>query len=185
MESLPIEILFSIIRLLDSKKWLTILLLNKHFNQIGKRNEFWKLYFFERFGTKLFEFEKERIDIDCKSIIFDWYILWNRLRTQSLETFRCHYVFSFKANETVNIHHLKLVYYGESTCYLCEMHFICGCKDCNTIGKFKPMKNGCAIVLGDCRHAFHKKCLDLSLKQTDKCPKCPNKWNQRSLFDIK
>lgn len=64
---------------------------------------------------------------------------------------------------------------GEDTCGICRMEFESACNMCKFPG------DDCPLVLGICRHAFHRHCIDKWIaaptnQPRAQCPLCRQDW---------
>ncbi|CAB3406897.1 unnamed protein product [Caenorhabditis bovis] len=64
---------------------------------------------------------------------------------------------------------------GEDTCGICRMEFEAACTNCKFPG------DDCPLVLGMCRHAFHRHCIDKWTSAPTntpraQCPLCRQDW---------
>lgn len=53
-------------------------------------------------------------------------------------------------------------------CLICKNPLILNCISCETNNKFSE----CLKCIGLCKHAYHKHCIEKSLKDNERCPKC-------------
>uniref|UniRef100_A0A1I7T2D5 Anaphase-promoting complex subunit 11 n=2 Tax=Caenorhabditis tropicalis TaxID=1561998 RepID=A0A1I7T2D5_9PELO len=64
---------------------------------------------------------------------------------------------------------------GEDTCGICRMEFESACNMCKFPG------DDCPLVVGNCRHAFHRHCIDKWIaaptnQPKAQCPLCRQDW---------
>ncbi|XP_064399998.1 RING-box protein 2-like [Halichondria panicea] len=58
------------------------------------------------------------------------------------------------------------------TCAICRVQVMDACLRCQTEGK----QEECVVVWGECNHSFHNCCMQLWIKQNNRCPLCQQEW---------
>ena len=66
--------------------------------------------------------------------------------------------------------HWKLEYHDDKDCGICRSLLDEFCGTCRTPG------DDCPVVIGLCKHAFHKHCIETWCLNEEKCPLCRLSW---------
>ncbi|XP_003382651.3 PREDICTED: RING-box protein 2-like [Amphimedon queenslandica] len=58
------------------------------------------------------------------------------------------------------------------TCAICRVQVMDACLRCQSDKK----QEECIVVWGECNHSFHNCCMQLWIKQNNRCPLCQQEW---------